>query len=273
MVRHPFDLLMELHAHDIRLDYAALHLARDRYPTVNVAQYVKRIDALADEVGDLRPGLAANLRFDAMREVLVNRHDFTGNRSHYFDAENCYLNRVLDTGRGIPITLSLLWVEVARRLNWPVFGVALPGHFIVRFDDSERYLLADPFGDGQALSIADCKRMVRQHFGNEMRFSRSYLKPIGNRGILARLLRNLRNIYLARNDLPRVTTVLHRMTAVEPENSRHLQDLAAVCCRRGDVRRACAHLELYLRKAPNAHDSARVRSSIRQLHAALVALN
>jgi regulator of sirC expression with transglutaminase-like and TPR domain len=273
MSRHPFDLLMELETHQIRLDCAALHLARDRYPALNVDRYLRMLDAMAEDVAALRPGLSATLRYKAMREILVDERRLTGNCKNYYDPANCYLNCVLDTGLGIPITLSTVWVEVGRRLKWPVAGVALPGHFVVRLDDPDRFVLADPFCDGRTLSIADCRDLVRQRFGDDFPFSKSYLKPIKSRGILSRLLRNLRNVYLVHNDLPGVASILQRMRAAEPGNGRHLQDLAAVCCRQGDVRTAAAHLALYLDRQPNAHDSEHVRNNLKVLQAALVALN
>lgn len=273
MSQHPFDLLMELAPHQIRLDCAALHLARDRYPHLNVTRYLQQLDELAEEVAALRPGLSANLRYAALRRVLVDRHGLTGNHTHYYDPDNCHLNRVLDTGLGIPITASLVWIEVARRLKWPVFGVALPGHFIIRFDDRERFILVDPFNDGQTLSIADCRALVREHFDNALRFRRAQLRPVSKPGILARLLRNLRNAYLAHNDLPRAANILRRMTIIEPHNGQHLRDLAVICCRQGDVRKAYAHLQLYLRRRPDECDSAHVRASLKQLQAALAALN
>lgn len=273
MSRHPFDLLMELGTPHIRLDCAALHLARDRFPELNVVRYLQQLDGLAAEVAAQRPGLAASLRYGALHKVLVERHDLTGNERDYYNPDNCHLNRVLDTRRGIPITLSLIWIEVARRLKWPVFGVALPGHFIIRFDDPERYVLADPFNAGCTLTIRDCRHLVWQRFGDSLPFERRFLRPINARGILARLLRNLRNVYLANDDLPRLTSILARMSAMEPKNGRHLKELAAACFRQGEVRKACAHLELYLRRAPRGSDSEQVRASLRQFQAALVAQN
>lgn len=273
MSGHPFDLLMELKTHQIRLDCAALHLARDHYPGLNTARYVKLLDDLAADVGLLRPGLAAPLRYNALRRVLVDGFGLTGNRENYYDPSNCYLHHVLDTHRGIPITLSIVWIEVARRLKWPVAGVALPGHFIVRFDDPECFVLADPFNNGRTLSIKDCRTLVLQRFEDRIPFSRRYLRPVNSRGILARLLRNLRNAYLAADDLAGASSILRRMAALEPQNNRHLQDLAAVCWRMGDVRAAFAHLANYLRRAPNAHDSEHVRKNLRQLQAVLVAMN
>lgn len=273
MSGHPFDLLLELNTEQIRLDCAALHLARDRYPDLHAARYLRMLDTLAENIAAQRPGLAANLRYEAMRTVLVEHCGLTGNRQHYFDPANCYLNRVLDTGRGIPITLSIVWVEVARRLKWRVAGVGLPGRFIVRFDDQERFILADPFDGGRALSVADCRELVRRRFDGKLPFDKRYLRPVGSRGILARLLRNLRNIYLALDDLPRAALVLERMAAMEPANGQHVQDLAAVCWRRGDYRNACAHLAHYLARAPDCDDVELVRRSLKQLQTALVTLN
>lgn len=273
MSRHPFDLLMELNTDQIHLDCAALHVARDVYPALSVPRYLRLLDTLAEDVAALRPGLAANLRYQALRQVLVDSHGLTGNRRAYYDPDNCYLNRVLDLGVGIPISLSLVWVEVARRLKWPVAGVALPGHFVVRIEDPERYVVADPFNDGCTLSIDDCRRLVRQRFGCKVLFQRTHLKAVSKRGILVRMLRNLRNIYLATEDLPRAAVTLRRLTAVEPLNGRHLQELAAVHYRLGDLRGACAHLALHLHRLPKAHDSAGVRRTLRRLQAALLALN
>ncbi|MBK9127102.1 MAG: transglutaminase family protein [Phycisphaerales bacterium] len=273
MSRHPFDLLMELDTPDIRLDCAALHLARDAFPDLNMTVPLRTLDDLAARVSDERPGLAANLRYEALRKVLVGDFGLTGNRDQYYDPDNCYLNQVLARRVGMPLSLSIVWIEVARRLKWPVAGVGLPGHFVVRIDDPERLVIVDPFNDGRTLGLDECRRIVRQRFGRSVRFSRSLLAPVDARGILARLLRNLRNVYLAANELPRVACVIQRMAALEPGNGQHLQDMAAICCRLGDLRRAYAHLAAYLHRMPGGQDSGQVLGNLRQLRAALVALN
>lgn len=273
MTHHPFDLLMELDTQLIRLDYAALHLARDIYPHISPGRYIRQLDALADEVAALRPGLAANLRYEAMRQVLIEHHEFVGNEDDYYAPENAYINHVLDTKHGSPITLAIVWIEIGRRLKWPVSGVGLPGHFIIRFDDAERYILASPYLDGRTLAKEDCRVLVRDAFDDKVEFSEEQLDPVDTRQILLRMLHNLRNIYLARNELDRVAAVLRRMAAVEPRNGRHLQDLAAVCCRQGNVRDACSHLEMSLRRLPEGEARTLAKRNLRQLRAALRALN
>jgi regulator of sirC expression with transglutaminase-like and TPR domain len=270
---HAFDLLMELKTDQIRLDCAALHVARDAYPALSVGRYLDVLDTLANDVAALRPGLGATLRYEALRRVLVEGYGLTGNQDDYYHPDNSYLNRVLDTRRGIPISLSIVWLEVARRLKWPAGGVALPGHFIVRLDDPERFVLVDPFHGGRTLSLRDCRNLVEQGYDGKVPFTTEYLKPVSTRSILLRLLTNLRNIYLTTNNLTRVAEILLRMSAADPANGRYLQELAAVCCRRGDVRGACTHLKRYLRRLPHGRDSKLVRHNLRQLQAALLALN
>lgn len=273
MRQHPFDLLMELDTEQIRLDCAALHLARDHYPDVNLPRYLAMLDDIADEVAALRPGCSAPGRYAALCTVLVETHGFSGAPQQYAQPDANYLNRVLDNSRGVPIALAIIWLEVARRLKWPVSGVGLPGHFIVRVDDPEVCVFVDPFHAGRLLSVDDCRALVEANFDGRLSFSPSLLDPVNTRAVLLRMLHNLKNLYLVHNDLPGVANVLRRMAAVEPSNGRHLQDLAAVCCRRGDVRGACAHLQLYLNQSPEADDSLLVRRNLRQLQAALLALN
>jgi len=273
MSPHPFDIAMRLNTWDIRLDCAALHLARDAYPHVPITAYLSRLDQLADEVAQTRPGLSAVLRYRAMREVLVERHGLRGNYDDYYDPDNSYLNRVLDRRLGIPISLSIVWLAVAQRLKWPVYGVGLPGHFLVRFDDEERFVLADPFGEGRSLTIEDCRRILDHHFEGRLRFSPSYLLPVDARAVLARMLNNLRDIYVASQNWPRACAVVRRLLAVEPNEGRHFQDLAGLLCRLGDARGAHACLSAYLRRRPDAPDRADVREKLAWLEATLAFLN
>jgi regulator of sirC expression with transglutaminase-like and TPR domain len=271
--RHAFDLLMELSTEHIRLDCAALHFARDVYPHLDLDRYLAQLDALAEDVSAKRPGLSATLRYRAMREVLVEEQNYRGDVEHFSDPQNGYLNRVLDRRLGIPVSLSAIWIEVGRRLKWPVQGVALPGHFLVRFDDPERLVLVDPFINGRSLSVGDCRRLVNNLTDCPVPFSTRMLAPVDTRGALARMLHNLRRIYLARGDWQRLTAVLQRLVAVEPDAGQHLQDLASVCARRGDVRGAYSCLHLYLIRVPDARDCDVVQSNLSRLEAAMLARN
>jgi regulator of sirC expression with transglutaminase-like and TPR domain len=273
MIEHPFDSLMELDSQDIHLDCAALHLARDAYPQLVVPTYLARLDALSEEVASLRPGLSASLRYQAMHEVLVQRHALRGDQDHYYDPQNSYLNRALDRGLGIPITLSAVWLEVARRLKWPVVGLGLPGHFIIRFDDRERFVLVDPFGNGRTLTVDDCRQMLERRFDGQIDFSPEFLRAVDVRFILARMLNNLRNIYTALGDWERLANVLRRLVALHPADTRHLHELTRLLWQRGQIRTACAHLQRYLRQYPGAGDRWLVQQKLTELEAEIASLN
>lgn len=270
---HPFDLLMELDTRHVRLDCAALHLARDVYPDCTLPPYLAYLDRLAEEVAELRPGLSANLRYEAMRHVIIDQHEFRGNEDDFYDPENSYLNRVIDRRIGVPISLSLIWLEVARRLKWPVSGVGLPGHFIIRFDDEERFILADPFRVGRTLSVEDCRQILDYYYEGRIPFSPAFLRPVGVRLILSRLLINLRQIYTANQDWARMSTVLKRLSAVEPDNARHVSELAMLLYSQAEMREAHECLTLFLRKQPNSDDQFLISEKLTHLEALLASLN
>ena len=273
MNTHPFDLLMELDTRCIRLDCAALHLARDAHPRLALPAYLTRLDQIAEQVHNERPGLSATLRYQAMRRVLVDQCSLCGNQDDYYDPDNSYLNRVLDRGLGVPISLSIIWIEVARRLKWPVAGLGLPGHFIIRFDDDERFVLVDPFREGRTLTTEDCRRILDYYFEGKVPFSPDFLRPVSVRFILARMLYNLRNIYTANHDWKRLAAVLQRLTSVEPDNARHLQDLIGLFYRQGDIQMAHAQLSMLLQKKPEARDQFLTREKLAQLEAIIASLN
>lgn len=274
MQPHPFDLLMELAEADIRLDCAALHLARDVYPHIDVHAYLGWLDEIAAEVAALRPRIGAPERYQALCEVLVERRGFHGNGDDYYDPDNSYLNRVLDRRCGIPISLATVWIEVGRRLNWPVSGVNLPGHFLVRLDDPERFVLVDVFDGGKSLSIEDCAELVKKQFDQKIGFTPEFLEPVDTRTILSRTLTNLKQIYMVNHNWERLLDVLRRLIAVDRENLMHIQELAALHYRMGDFRGAHALMAECLKRMPEPNDErASVQSKLHRLEAAIAGLN
>lgn len=270
---HPFDQLMELDTRYIRLDCAALHLARDEYPECAPLPYLGFLDRVAEEVAQLRPGLSATLRYEAMREVIIDRYRFRGNEDDYYAPENSYLNRVIENRIGIPITLSVIWLEVARRLKWPVTGVGLPGHFIIRFDDDERFVLVDPFRMGRTLSIDDCREVLDYHFEGRVPFTPSLLRPICVRLILTRLLYNLREIYVAHHDWERVARILRRLSAVEPTNGRNIHELTSLLYWRAELGAARQYLTEYLSKQADGDDRYLLTEKLNHIEGLLASWN
>jgi len=273
MSTHPFDLLMELNERYIRLDCAALHMARDLWPNLAMPACLNTLDRIAEEVAELRPGLSATLRYQAMRQVLVDEYKFTGAEDDYFDPDNSYLNRVLDRRVGVPVSLSIIWIEIGRRLKWPVSGLNLPGHFIIRFDDEERFILVDPFRMGRTLTIDDCRQVLDHHYEGAVPFSASFLRPVSVPVILRRLLGDLRYLYTINHDWRRLASVLKRLSAIEPDNARHVHDLASLLYRQGDILDSRAQLSSYLRRRPETADDFLAHEKLTHLEALLASLN
>lgn len=273
MSPHPFDLLMELPTAAIRLDCAALHLARDAHPDFDLVGCLRQLDDLADEVAALRPGVAAVTRYTALREVLVERHQFRGNQEDYYDPDNSYLNRVLARRVGIPISLSAVWIEVGRRLKWPVSGVAFPGHFLVRIDDRDHIVVVDPFREAASLSQDDLAELLKQQSEGAIEFRTELLSPVDCRAILGRMLGNLRSIYMVHRDLHRLERVLRRLAAVEPHNLRHFQELASLKYQQGDLRAAYDCLSAFLSHTPERRGQEGVRRTLRRLAERIASTN
>ncbi len=183
----------------IPLDEAALAIAATGQPGLDIAAYLGKLDALA--AGCRTPTL------DALIAHLFRRDGFTGDVTHYYDPRNSFLNHVLDRRRGIPITLSIVTMEVGRRLGVPTAGVGLPGHFLLR-DKVDPDVFVDPYHHGRLLDAEDCERLWRQQSGVRGEFSPDWLEPIGKRSIVARVLGNLKSIYTARRDLAALRWVM-----------------------------------------------------------------
>jgi regulator of sirC expression with transglutaminase-like and TPR domain len=276
---HPFDQLLQLDTAYIKLDCAALHFATDVYPELNLHRYLTQLDWYADEVRKLRPANDAIARYEALREVLVENHGFHGNADDYYDPRNSYLNCILDRKIGVPIGLSVVWLAVAQRLNWPVVGIGFPRHFLIRFDDRDRFVIADPFYDGRSLSLDDCRQLLddtRDAFDESPRPTKlkpEYLAPLDTRAIVRRMLNNLRTVYMINNDWPALENVLKRLAALDARKGRHLCELAALHARMGNMKRAYAHLALFLEREPRSADTPLIRHSMQRLEAAISALN
>ncbi|RMF70639.1 MAG: hypothetical protein D6744_19125 [Planctomycetota bacterium] len=273
MIAHPYDELLRLPTELIRLDCAALHLARDFDPDVNITANLSMLDELAERVAARRPGLSAIRRYVALRDVLVEECGFSGNEDDYYDPANSYLPLVLRRRVGVPISLAVVWLETARRLKWNVSGLNFPGHYLVRIDDAERFVIVDPFRRGKALRKGDCQKILDHCFDGRVRFERKMLAPTDTRGTLARMLRNLKAIYEANQDWPRLEAVLQRLRATAPADPRPVVELAALWARQGRVRNAWGELHHYLASNPPESRARHVRKRIGRLQAELARLN
>ncbi len=251
---------------DISLAEAVLYIAGDEYPELDTGEYVRALDRMAREART-RPaegdGPAAEL--GSLSRYLFFDQGFGGNTDDYYDPQNSYLNRVLDRRLGIPITLSIVYMEVARRLGMVLEGIGLPGHFILRHGPPEWELYVDPFNGGRLLSRGDCERLFQTTFQGRAEFREEFLTPCTKKTILVRVLSNLRNVYGNRKDFRRALSATERIAIVQPDISRTFRDKAALHLLLGEHRRAAESLQEYLDASPGSEDADRVKDQIRAI--------
>ena len=251
----------------IDLARAALVMGQFQYPDLNVRAYLDRIDRLADAAGESLQ--RADVPALMLAQFLFDTLGFTGNAQDYTDPRNSFLNEVLERRLGIPISLSVLYLEVARRTGINAAGVGLPGHFIVRAElDNGQVIYLDPFHSGAPLTEADCRERVRQITDGKLPFDEAFLHPVGGRYILARMLNNLKNHYTSANDLARAAQVVERLLILHPNDPVETRNLGLLYGSMGKNRRATVLLEKYLLAQPAAHDAEAVQRYLDTLSSA-----
>ena len=243
---------------------AALLLAKElAYPQLSVGHYLRRLDDLADRATKrIRLNDSTAVRAELLSDFLFKQEQFRGNTAVYDDPRNSYLNEVLDRRRGIPISLSLIYLAVADRLHLPAFGIGLPGHFIVGVSVPGDTLFFDPFHGGGRLSAADCARLVELTIGYSGAFQQEWLAAVSPRDILMRMLNNLRIIFMQRHQWPEAIAVVERMRQIQPDNPYHLRELGVIYYQTGEMHRAANYLQAYLQKEPDAADLETIREGI-----------
>ena len=250
---------------EIGLDWAALVLAATEYPELDIAQQTAVLDSLAAgaarRLGDLRDPLSC---LNTLSEYLFDELGFRGNEDEYYDPRNSYLNEVLVRRLGIPITLSLVYIEVGRRLGVPLLGVGMPGHFMVRHRDVED-LFVDPFHGGILLTEEECADRMSQVTQTEVVWNQRYLSPISNREFIARMVRNLKDAYLDRQDYARALRLIDWLLAVQPEAAQERRERGIVSYQLGNYVQALDDLRAYLASPSPIGDAEAVRGLIARI--------
>ena len=249
-----------LSAEDVPLAEAALAVAAEEYPSLDPAKYVARLDEIAARVRVHAPApMRAATILMAVRTVLFDEERFRGNDEDYYDPRNSFLNEVLDRRLGIPITLSLLYMEVARRVGLHLQGVAFPGHFLLKYaPQGGPEVFIDAYNGGEVLSSDECvARFKAASHGRPV--EPRHLAGVGPRQILARLLHNLKRIYLERSDDIRLWWVVDRLLLLEPGQPEELRDRGLISARLGAAAAAARDLSAYLDVASDSADAAQVR--------------
>jgi regulator of sirC expression with transglutaminase-like and TPR domain len=200
-----------------------------------------------------------------INRVLFEEEGFRGNTDAYYDPRNSFLNDVLDRRLGIPLTLSLIYMEVGWRLGLDLHGINFPGHFLVGFDGAAFRLLIDPFQRGELRFEDQAQELLDRVYGGAVRLQPEYLHRATRKDIIARLLSNLKSVYLNARQDARALTVIERLILVRPSAREELRDRGMVLARVGRVDEALIDLRTYLHATPDAPDAQRVRLLIDEL--------
>lgn len=250
----------------IDLGRAALTIALDEYPNLDIAACLSRIDELAVRVAG-RAGGESNIyrSIAALNTVLFKEQGFGPNRDNYFDPRNSFLNEVLERKTGIPITLSVLYMEVALRVGLPLCGVSFPGHFLVKYSSADEEIVIDPFNGGEIKSPENLERLLDAQYGGKLAMQPQFLEGASKKQILKRMLNNLKVIYLREDATLKALPVLDRLVILDPASAEDVHDRGAVYLRLECFQQALEDLQRYLQLAPQARDAQSIREKIIEL--------
>jgi regulator of sirC expression with transglutaminase-like and TPR domain len=273
-VRSRFAELMGRPDAGVDLGEAALLIAAGEYPELDVATYLARLDSLGQEArARLAPEAGTPAAAERLCRFLVDEAGFHGNADDYYDPRNSFLNDVLDRRTGIPITLSVVFMEVGRRAGLRMEGVGLPGHFLVRAGYSVAGQLVDPFHGTALLGAADCQQRLDRIFGGRVQVDEAMLQATPTKEILARMLRNLKAIYSRRQDELRALRTVDLLVAVQPEAAEELRDRGMLYAALDCYTLAARDLAAYLERVPRSPEAGRILQTIAEMRRLQARLN
>jgi len=272
-----FAALVGQDVEDERIDLvrASLTIARTEYPDLDIEKYVVRVDELARRVGARVPesGDAAQT-IAALNQVLFQEEEFRGNIENYYDPRNSFLNDVLDRKLGIPISLAVLYMEVARRIGFPLFGVGMPGHFLLKHYDLEgRQVLIDCFDKGHILSDSDCQQRLDEIYSGQLPLQPDFLLAVSRRQILTRILNNLKTVYLSTRSFKKALPLIDLVLVIYPRSPEDVKQRALLRYSLGLMRGAAEDLEQYLKMSPDGSDADDIRQMALSIRRSLAMRN
>jgi len=255
---------------EIPLFRAALGIALIEYPNMDWEKELRKVEALVRKASDR----VASARSEEEAILLVNAYffgdlGFRGNSDDYYNPRNSLLNEVLERRSGIPISISVIYLEVARGVGLNAFGVGFPGHFLVGYRLFGKCLYVDPFDAGRFLSRDDMQQILDRIYLGKVVFDESFLQPTNNRNILLRMLNNLKAIYLENRDHRKALEVLRCICAIDPRSAPDLRDRGLVSYQLGKYEDAVHDLSRYLAVSGDPPDGTAVREVLKRLSSLL----
>ena len=262
---------------ELNLAEAALLIALDEYPGLDVESYLRQLDELASGVQERLPAQAGlEDTLVTLNQFLFVEQGFSGDTENFDDPRNSFLNEVLDRKLGIPITLSIIYMEVGRRLGLPLKGVSFPGHFLVKFSTQDGEVVLDPFSGGSLMSKEDLEEMLEETYGTVDAAHaplERLLTASGKKDILVRMLRNLKGAYLRREKYDKALSAVDQILLIQPDQPDEIRDRGSIYEHLECFRAALENFQSYLALRPNAGDAPDIHRRIAELSQIVAALN
>lgn len=251
---------------DIDLAKAALYIAQEEYPNLDPEEYLNALHTMAWELQERLPSSRYPLRIvQSINQYLYEDLKFSGNKIDYYDPRNSFFNDVIDRRLGIPITLALVYLEVARRIDFPMVGVGMPGHFLIRPDIPDIEIFVDAFNGGEIIFAQDCEERLSQLYQQPVTLQAEFLAVVSHRQFLARMLTNLKFIYIKQQDLEKTLGAIERILLLFPGLTVELRDRGLIYYQLGYYPQAVDDLQNYLAKVPDAEDASVIRQLLTKL--------
>ena len=252
------------------LGLACLLVGAEVFPDLDVAESLATLDTLAESAA---PYMVAGEEAAGLRQALADDAGFRGYGDDYADLRASLLHEVLRRRRGLPILLSVVYLEVARRLGVPAYGVGLPGHFVVSAQVGTESVLLDPFDGGTVLTHETAADVVSRAVGRRVTLTEDHFAPVGKRQILARVLANLKGAYVRREEWAKSLAIVDRLLVLDGPSSVFVRDRGSLLIKLGDLLRGAAAWERYLRANPKATDADKVKRDLRRVRQRIASLN
>ena len=252
---------------EIDLGLVSLMIAVPEYPGMDVTHYLEKLDCWAETIKELGARDDSPYRVLAcMNYVLFQCEGFKGNEEDYYDPRNSFLNCVIERKQGIPITLSVLYMEVARRVGLTVKGVGFPGHFLVTTTCDDQEIFVDSFNGGRILSPGDLDSLLDKVYKGRLKVQPEFLLPVSNRQIIQRMLNNMKGIYYSnRQDLRKCLRVVEQLLILNPADPDQIRDRGLLRLRLQNGPGALEDFEQFLKLAPDARGADVIREKVTQL--------
>ncbi len=256
---------------------AALLIAAEEYPDLDIASCLSRLDDIAHTLKRrLRADISTADTILSLNRYLFKELGFGPNLEDYYDPRNSFLNEVIERKVGIPITLSIVYIEIGQRIGLPLEGVSFPGNFLVKCTVRGDAIVLDPYAKGISLSLADLQQRLRQLYGGETPSKTqvaAMLESASKKDVLVRMLRNLKAIYLHYNQMRQALSAVDRVLLILPGEVHEVRDRGAIYQKLECFRAALTDFQRYLEAEPGAEDADAIRERIIELQRSAARLN